>query len=141
MPGVVRILFARDIPGKNSFITSAVFPPLFIPEPLFVDDHVDYAGQALGLVVANSHQEAVNAAKAVKVTYKEAKKPVLTIRDAIEVGSFFDPPRDDFKVGNPEEVLEKSEFRIDSEIENGGQYHFYMENHVAITEPYETSYK
>ena len=74
MPGVVKIIFAKDIPGNNSFVA----PPAF-PEKVFADDYIDYAGQSVGLVVAESFQEAAAAARAVKITYKEIKKPILNV--------------------------------------------------------------
>ena len=44
MPGVVRIIFAKDIPGVNSFVPSTAVSP----EVLFCNDFVDYNGQAIG---------------------------------------------------------------------------------------------
>ena len=87
MPGVVKILFAKDIMGRNSFM-----PEPFGPEKLFADDHIDYAGQAIGLVVARTFEQARKAAKAVKIEYVEKEKPILTIADAIQASSFYPNP-------------------------------------------------
>ena len=43
MPGVIKILFASNIPGHNSFM-----PPPAYQEKVFCDDFVDYAGQSIG---------------------------------------------------------------------------------------------
>lgn len=43
-----------------------------------------YAGQSLGLVVARTQKQAIEAAKLVRVTYKNHRKPVLTIKDALK---------------------------------------------------------
>ena len=86
MPGVVRILFAKDIMGKNSFMAT---PRI---EKLFADDDIDYAGQAVGLVVAQTFEQARKAAKAVEIEYVEKKKPILTIADAIQAGSSYPNP-------------------------------------------------
>lgn len=43
-----------------------------------------YAGQSLGLIVANTRDQAINAAKLVKVSYKNLQKPVLTIKEALK---------------------------------------------------------
>ncbi len=137
MPGVVKILFAKDIPGPNSFV-----PPSVYPEKLFCDDYIDYAGQALGLVVAETFQQALTAASKVKVTYKEIKPPVLTIQDAIKNNSFFpDPPNHDFVVGNAEQAINASPFKISNDFSMGSQYHYHMEHHVATCEPYENYFK
>ncbi len=71
------------IPGKNSCVT---YP---IDEPIFANAKISYAGQAVGVVVAESADVARRAAAAVKITYKNRKKPILTIKEAIQ-----DPGRD-----------------------------------------------
>jgi xanthine dehydrogenase/oxidase len=137
MPGVVKILFAKDIPGPNSFV-----PPNIYPEKLFCDDFIDYAGQAIGLVVAETFQEALAAVKKVKVTYKEIKPPILTISDAIKNNSYFpDPPNSDFVYGNAEQAISSSQNKIQNDFSMGTQYHYHMEHHVATCEPYENYYK
>jgi len=45
----------------------------------------------LGIIVADTQRHADEAAKAVRVTYKEQKPPILTIDEAIATKSFFDP--------------------------------------------------
>ncbi len=140
MQGVVKIIFARDIPGENTFTIFGVIPDQFSKEKLFADDQIDYAGQAIGLVIAKSFQEATKAAKAVKITYKEIKKPILNILDAIEAKSFFNSPPD-FVQGDAENAISKSAHQLQNEISMGGQIHYFMENHVAICEPYENCYE
>jgi xanthine dehydrogenase/oxidase len=130
MPGVVKILFARDIMGKNSFVA----PPLQ-PEKLFADDSVDYAGQAIGLVVAKSFEQAREAAKAVKVTYKEVKKPILTIADAIKANSLYPKPAPDFVYGNAEQAIANADHVVDGDCFLDTQFHFYMEQQNAVAEP------
>ncbi len=136
MPGVVKIIFAKDIPGKNSFVASPAFP-----EKVFADDYIDYAGQSIGLVVAESYQEAAAAAGAVKITYKEIKKPILNVFDAIKENSFFDQPTKDFIYGNAEAAIKNSPNVIENDFFLDTQYHFHMENHVSICEPYENNFK
>ena len=66
-----------------------------------------YAGQSLGLIVAHTQSQAINAAKSVRVTYKELQKPVLTIKEALldpertKIHAAFGPPNV-FDVGNVE---------------------------------------
>ena len=129
-PGVVKILLAKDIPGKNSFLPSPMQE-----EKLLCDDYVDYAGQAVGVVIAKTFEQAVNATKLVDITYKDAKKPILTIKQAIEQNSFFPDPPDDFVYGDVENALKKAAFVMEGECELGTQFHFYMENQVAVAKP------
>ena len=51
---------------------------------IFCTGKVLYAGQSLGLVVAKTQMQAIQAAKLVQVKYKDLKKPVLTIKEAIK---------------------------------------------------------
>lgn len=79
MPGVHSILLAGDIPGINTFTA-----PTKLDEILFCNDQVDYAGQPLGIILADSYLKAKEAANAVIVTYKEQKTPILNVFDAIK---------------------------------------------------------
>lgn len=50
---------------------------------VFCSGKVKHAGQALGLVLAQTRTQAVNAAKLVQVKYKNLQPVVLTIKDAL----------------------------------------------------------
>jgi xanthine dehydrogenase/oxidase len=91
MPGVVTFVSAKDIPkkGVNNFLSPCGFS---YPEQVFAADESLYAGQALGIIIADSHMHAVNAARKVKVVYKSLGPPILSIKDAIEKNSFFPDP-------------------------------------------------
>ena len=132
MPGVARIFLAKDIPGVNNFA-----PAPSSPEPLFCDVYVDYAGQAAGLVVAETFQQAMDAAKAVVITYKNRGKPILTIFDAIEANSFYPKPCDDFVFGDANKAIGAAPNKISGNCSLGSQYHFYMEGQVSVCRPTE----
>ena len=136
MPGVIKILFAQDIPGINSFVplTSEISPAL-TPEKLFCDDFIDYNGQAIGLVVAETYEQATNAAKSVEITYKNIQKPLLSVFDAINAGSYFPKPVKDFIFGDPDSAINNAPYAIENEVLLDTQYPFFMENHIAIVEP------
>ncbi|CAG2057498.1 unnamed protein product, partial [Timema podura] len=80
IPGVVRFLTAEDIPGKNSFTPALVF--LFETEEIFCSGKVLFAGQPVGLIVAETQQVANMAAQKVKIEYTNVKKPVILLREA-----------------------------------------------------------
>ena len=105
-------------------------------ETLFAFDQIDYADQPIGLVVAHTYDQAVNAVTMVNVKYKELKNPILTIQDAIAANSFFPPP-DDFKYGDAETAIKNAPRKISGNVSLGAQFHFHLENHVAISEPTE----
>ena len=50
------------------------------PEEIFITSHSSHAGQAVGVIVAESEVIARKAAKAVKITYKNLKEPILVKR-------------------------------------------------------------
>ena len=76
--GVVAFFDHRDIAGKNSCVKYN------IDEPIFSEGKIEYAGQAVGVIVAESADLARRAALAVKISYKNSEKPVLTIKEAIQ---------------------------------------------------------
>ena len=53
-------------------------------EEIFCSGRVLYAGQVLGMIVAETQAAAQRAVPLVRVTYCDIKKPVLTIRDAMK---------------------------------------------------------
>lgn len=84
--GVVAFYSAKDIPGKNLCVAAA--NKMFIltdDELLFAEEDVAYAGQPVGVIVAETQALANEVAKLVEIKYKEklTRKPVLTIEDAL----------------------------------------------------------
>ena len=67
-PGVVAVLTAADIPGKNDIA------PVFADEPLFARQDVMFHGQALFAVVARKRDQARRAARLAKIDI-EAGRP------------------------------------------------------------------
>lgn len=61
MPGVVRVLTAKDVPGRNRYGL------LVRDQPIFCDEVVRYVGDALALVVAETQEQARAAVKAIEV--------------------------------------------------------------------------
>src|SRR5271170_6038912 len=78
-PGVVAVLTATDIPGRNDVA------PVFADEPLFVDQEVMFHGQALFAVVARTRDEGRRAARLARIDI-ETKTPAVTIADAVVTG-------------------------------------------------------
>ena len=77
----------------------------------------------------------------VKITYNDIKKPILTIKDAIDASSFWPKPEwKDFVVGNAEDAVSKAPFVIEGEFFTAAQYHLYMEQQVAVATKNEEGY-
>jgi hypothetical protein len=72
-PGVVAFISAKDVPGENRVKGGAS------DAPLFAEDRVEYVGQHIGIVVAETPQQAQKAAALVAVRYGHPKVPRLSI--------------------------------------------------------------
>lgn len=96
--GVIAFFGAKDVPGNNLMISAASQEfMLWNDEILFVEEDVLYAGQPVGVIVAETHSLANEAAKFVEIKYSEPMKraPVISVEDAIatEDDSRFLQPR------------------------------------------------
>jgi xanthine dehydrogenase molybdopterin binding subunit/xanthine dehydrogenase small subunit len=125
MPGVVAVLLAEDVPGKNNV-------GVHHDEPLFAFDEVRYHSQVVALVVGESIRECRAAAAAVVVEY-EPLAPIVGIPAAIAAGSFHSPPHT-LARGNVAAALAAAPLRLDGEFSLGGQEHFYLESQAAWAE-------
>ncbi|CAB4031501.1 indole-3-acetaldehyde oxidase-like [Paramuricea clavata] len=104
-------------------------------EKIFCDGNVDYAGQAVGLIIANTQRLADEAAEKVKITYTDCMTPIISIQDAIEASSFFSEQIVDQVFGDPDEAMALSAHVINGEISLGAQHHIHMETHTCLCIP------
>jgi xanthine dehydrogenase large subunit len=128
MPGFVALLTARDIPGKNDVGPVAA-------EPLFAEAIADYVGCPVAAVVAESHAEAQEAARAVAVDC-EKLPAILTIPEALAADSRIGEPMTMTK-GDAAAAIAAAPHRLSGALEMGGQDHFYLETHVSLAVPRE----
>ena len=126
-PGVVAVLTAADIPGKNDIA------PVFADEPLFADREVMFHGQALFAVVARTRDEARRAARLARIDI-EAKTPAVTIADALVTGGRV---QDDYAFGRGDAAaaIGKAAHQLEGEFAIGGQEHFYLEGQASFAFP------
>ena len=128
-PGVVDVCAATDIPGRNNC------GPLVADEPILAGDVVEYAGQALFAVAADTVHAARKAAAQVQVEY-EPMEAILDPLEAIERGSFVLPTQTMTR-GDAGPALEGAPRRIRRRLRIGSQDHFYLEGQVAMAVPQE----
>jgi carbon-monoxide dehydrogenase large subunit len=88
MPGVARVFTGADIAGKMNglpcgwLITSTDGQPMKEPpHPVLAQDRVRYVGDQVAMVVADTLQQARDAAEAVQVDY-DVLPAVVDVRDA-----------------------------------------------------------
>ncbi|XP_043496073.1 indole-3-acetaldehyde oxidase-like [Polistes fuscatus] len=138
MKGVVAFYTAKDIPGKNIFISaSSNLQMLNEDELLFAEDKISYAGQPVGIIVATTHTIANEAVKKVKITYTDAlkTKPIITIDDALA-------SNDKTRIFQTVNVSAKNKGKntkhvIKGSFSLGPQYHYTMETQSCVCIPIE----
>jgi xanthine dehydrogenase large subunit len=124
VPGVVRVLTADDVPGRND-------SGIRHDEPLFPAE-VMYHGQAVCWVLAETPESARRGARRVEVDY-EPLPALLTIREAIAADSF-QGAAPTAQRGDVEAALARAPHVFEGETEMAGQEHFYLETQSSIAE-------
>ena len=127
LPGVICLLAAADIPGRQDI------GPVFPGDPLLADGEIRYHGQPILLVVAQSYEVARRAARLVQVDYK-AETPLLDIQQALQQQAFVRPPHRIGR-GDVDSALRAAPHRLSGQLHIGGQEHFYLEGQVALAIP------
>ncbi len=126
-PGVVRVMTAADVPGENDV------SPIMGDDPLFAERVVEYAGQSLFGVAAETIAEARAAAALARVEYRDLE-PVITIDQAMTKESFVLPSHE-MTLGDAGAALGKAPNSLEGRIRIGGQDHFYLEGQIALAVP------
>ncbi|WP_353112708.1 xanthine dehydrogenase molybdopterin binding subunit [Microbacterium sp.] len=122
VPGVVRVLTAADVPGVND-------AGIKHDEPLFPDEAM-YYGHALVWVLGETQEAARLGAERVVVEY-EPLPSCITVREAIEAGSFQGAERT-VRRGDAAAALASSAHVFEGVSEFGGQEHFYLETQASL---------
>lgn len=125
--GVVAVLTHLDVPGLNQV------GHIFKDQPLFAFDAVEYVGQPIALVVAESPRAA---RRAVKLCEAEIEKlpPVLDPREAAAKGMLHGPKRV-LVNGDPDGAFGRCKHVVQGKLESGPQEHFYFETQRALALP------
>ncbi|HEY9539340.1 MAG TPA: hypothetical protein VIS03_17230, partial [Kiloniellaceae bacterium] len=85
-PGVALVLTAADIPGVND-----ISPTHRHDEPILAEDIVEYAGQPIFVVAAETRDQARCAARLAAIDY-EPLPAVLSFEDAMACGALVTEP-------------------------------------------------
>lgn len=129
LPGVERILLAKDIPGENQI--GGIFPD----EPLFAEDEIHFWGMPVGLILAESEYIARKARKLISYDYEAL--PVITDPvDAKEKNSLIFPPRT-FKLGDIDRAWDQCEYVFEGNSHTNGQEQLYIETQGCYAYPTE----
>jgi len=128
-PGVVDVLTAADVPGRND-----ISPVGKGDDPILAADEVMFHGQPVFAVIAGTRDQARRAALLARIDYEplpHALDPVAA-RDA-GMGYVADPLT--LRRGEPEAALAAAPRRIAGRFIVGGQDHFYLEGQIALALP------
>lgn len=126
-PGVRAVLTALDVPGHVDI------GPVFPGDMLFAEQRMDYPGQPVALVVAESYHQARQAAAKVVVDVVKAT-PVLDAKSGHQQQSYVRPTHQ-MQHGDAEQALATAPHLLSGELQIGGQEHFYLEGQVALALP------
>ena len=129
VPGVAIAITAQDVPGQLDI--GAVMPG----DPLLADDKVEYVGQPVIAVAADSLETARKAAMAAIIEYEDLE-PVIDVVDALRKKHFVLDSHT-HKRGDSSGALATAPRRLQGSLHIGGQEHFYLETQVSSVMPTE----
>jgi xanthine dehydrogenase large subunit len=128
-PGVVSVLTAADIPGFNDVASTGQHD-----EPLLATDRVQFHGQPIFAVIAQTRDQARRAATLARIEYRDL--PHWTdIDGARENGGTLVVEPMTLRRGDPDAEITKPPLRIQGSMTIGGQEHFYLEGQIAFAMP------
>lgn len=128
--GVILIVDANSIRGLNSYV---VVGGRLREASVFVNERVDYAGQAVALVLGEEREAAVRAARLVRVQVEaEAKEAIVGFDEAIRRCAETRVNGDEGRttVGHVDEAF-RDAATIRGSVKHGGQLHQPTESQVS----------
>jgi xanthine dehydrogenase large subunit len=128
-PGVRLVLTAADVPGVND-----VSPSHQHDEPIFAPGVVQFHGQPVFAVIAESRAQARRAARLAEIHYKDLPA-LLDLDSAVTTGAKLVTAPLKLERGDVASGLTRAERRLKGRITIGGQDHFYLEGQIALAVP------
>ncbi|MGN2623310.1 xanthine dehydrogenase molybdopterin binding subunit [Stutzerimonas balearica] len=129
IPGVAIAITAKDVPGQLDI--GAVMPG----DPLLADGKVEFIGQPVIAVAADSLETARQAAMAAVIEYEDLE-PVLDVVEALHKKHFVLESHTHQR-GDSASALAAAPRRLAGSLHIGGQEHFYLETQVSSVMPTE----
>ena len=129
IPGVAIAITSKDVPGQLDI------GPVVAGDPLLADGKVEYVGQVVIAVGADSLETARKAAMAAIIEYEDLE-PVLDVVDALRKKHFVLDSHQ-HKIGDSAAELATAPQRLQGSLHIGGQEHFYLETQISSVMPSE----
>ncbi|MGD9480724.1 xanthine dehydrogenase molybdopterin binding subunit [Shinella sp. G-2] len=128
-PGVVAVLTHEDVPGVND-----ISPSYMNDDPVLADGKVQFHGQPIFCVIAETRDEARRAARLAKIEYEELPADIdIWDLDVTKHKQVVTPLT--LKRGDAAGALESAPRRVKGRMRLGGQDHFYLEGQVSLAVP------
>ncbi|WLR92562.1 xanthine dehydrogenase molybdopterin binding subunit [Shinella zoogloeoides] len=128
-PGVVDVLTCADVPGVND-----ISPSNMHDDPVLADGKVEFHGQPIFCVLAETRDEARRAARLAKIEYEELPADIdIWDLDVATHKQVVTPLT--LKRGDAAAALESAPRRVKGRMRLGGQDHFYLEGQVSLAVP------
>ena len=128
-PGVVWVITGKDVPGVNDVSSGG-----WHDEPLLAETKVEFHGQPIFAVSAETRDIARRAAKKAKIAYRDLPH-WSDIDSALQNNAPYVIEPMVLHRGTPETEIDKAERRLQGTFVVGGQEHFYLESHIALAIP------
>ncbi|SCY01700.1 xanthine dehydrogenase molybdopterin binding subunit [Paracoccus tibetensis] len=128
-PGVIGVMTAADIPGVND-----ISPNGKNDDPILADGLVQFHGQPVFAVIAETRDEARRAAHKAKIAY-DPLPHALDPMAAKNAGMGYVTDNLTLRRGDAPAVMTRAPRRIDGRFAIGGQDHFYLEGQIAMAVP------
>lgn len=128
-PGVAIVITKDDVPGQLDI------GPVVAGDPLLADGKVEYVGQVVLAVAADSLETARKAAMAAIVEYEDLE-PVLDVVEAYRKKHFVLASHT-HRIGDSAGKLASAPRRLQGTLHIGGQEHFYLETQISSVMPTE----
>jgi CO/xanthine dehydrogenase Mo-binding subunit len=134
-PDVVLVITGRDIPGPNLI---GILPPF--DQPVLATEVIRYAGESYACVVANTHEAARTAARAVRLELRPLA-PILTVDEALQDGARRIHPQGNVTFakrlvkGDVEKGFAEAEVIVEGTFTTSHQEHGYIEPEAVCAVP------
>jgi xanthine dehydrogenase large subunit len=127
--GVATVITYEDIPGN------ADIGPVLAGDPLLVEKTVEYVGQVIAIVAAQSLEIAKYAASLARIDITPLPA-ILDVQQAHNLQHYVTQPHTHI-MGDAKRAISQAQHTISGELKIGGQEHFYLETQICSTVPTE----
>ncbi|MFJ6324319.1 MULTISPECIES: xanthine dehydrogenase molybdopterin binding subunit [unclassified Rhizobium] len=128
-PGVVTVLSHEDVPGVND-----ISPSYMHDDPVLADGKVEFHGQPIFCVIADTREQARRAARLAKIEYEELPADIdIWDLDVSTHRQVVTPLT--LKRGDAATALANAPRRVTGRMRLGGQDHFYLEGQISLAVP------